>query len=131
MSGPKVVRIVSPEEYARLEAQRDKLLSELKSAVERWHKCMKDLGFPTDDRGRNIEERIQHLRNTFFPEFSKSVQRVREQMKFLEADMQDARIQHRAAQKERRRNLESTARAISNELCHVNQKPSPDLLRVI
>ncbi len=131
MSGPKVVRIVSPEEMAQLEARRDKVLAELRKAIEKWHHCLTDLGMLADDKRRDADERCKLLEQEFFPNFSKSMQRARDEIRFLEEDADQARIEARAKYRARRRNLASSAATIVNELKRLGQKPSEELLKVI
>lgn len=129
MSGPKVVRIVSAQEYARMEAQRDRMLDELKEAIALWNKCLTELAqAPGAERVSKLEQRISFIKANFFPDFGKSMQKVREEVKLLQKDIEEARLQKRARELAQRRSLESAGRTIANGLVRSGQKV-PDELR--
>lgn len=130
MSGPKVIRIVSPEEMALLVARRDALIEQARQQLQLWKSCLEQLNCFDQEVFAINQEYLTQLQKAFFPNYDKAVQSATEEIKRLKEEMKQAKVDYEAKRREARRRVESAAKHLSSMFVKLGQT-TPDELRDI
>ena len=120
MSGTKVMYVVTAQEYAALEAERDRMLVLLNEAVLVWQQGLTELGMLTDDKVSLKLHMLKEIKDIYAKNFfEKAGETVRKNIRQLQHDVEQTRIEKRARElafrRSKRQRLLSAARAIAAE----------------
>lgn len=131
MSGPKVWVVVTPQEIARLEAERDLLLRELKIEIANWKASLEALEMLTEARIQNTERQLRMIEEAYRGRaFEKGRTSIREEKHRLHFDIEQATIEKKAKEREKRRHLQSVASVVAEQHVRAN-KPVPSELQKV
>lgn len=136
MSGPKVIVFVTAQEYAALQAERDRLLLQLKASIENWRQSLTELGMLTEEKLSRKAEVLKSIERIYATKaFEKAGDRVRSEIYQLQLDVEQARIEKIAKElsqkRARRERLRASAKTVAIELNRVGSAIPADLKMVI
>lgn len=131
MSGPKVVRIVTPAEYAALQARRDEVLAELESCIVEWTRKLGELGVKTEERERELRIRAAAFKGRFFPNYDKTMSAVLQEMRDIRTEVEKAILEDSLRKKQKRRRLQQSAMSVRDMLSEQNCAVPEELDRVV
>lgn len=131
MSGPKLVQILSEKELRLLERHRDQLLERLNQTIADWVIKMQEVGAYSTQRHREIQSRASAFKQQFFPYFDKTSQIVRDEMRALDEEVQQALAERKAKARQHRRQVKQSAQALTKQLAVSGKQIPSELCNVI